>query len=251
MNRPDWNSLSDDFASKVLQITDCDTHKVILKAARRIARGRSSAIDFGCGTGASTRLIAPLFETVTGVDYAADLLQEAEELTAADNVSYVRANLSSQMRLSFQADVAFCINCLIHPDHGARLQIARQIASCLTPGGAALFVVPSLESVLRTYQTLIRCGAASGEKRSTAARTVRHQASEEMESPAEGIVRVGGMATKHYLHDELAEFLSEAGFNVTDIQRVAFPWDVELDAAPNWLGPPTPWDWMAMAGPAA
>ena len=62
-------------------------------------------------------------------------------------------------------------------------------------------------------------------------------------------MKVGGVPTKHYLGDELVEFLGDAGFAAEGIEKVEFPWEVELENAPNWLRPPTPCDWMAWARP--
>jgi SAM-dependent methyltransferase len=51
--------------------------------------GRGSLLDVGCGPGSLTLLLAPLFETATGIDADADMLREAGRLAAAAGVGNV------------------------------------------------------------------------------------------------------------------------------------------------------------------
>ncbi|XP_078539465.1 putative methyltransferase DDB_G0268948 [Lissotriton helveticus] len=46
------------------------------------------AVDVGCGTGQSTRILAPYFEKVVGVDMSESQIEEAESVMSASNVSY-------------------------------------------------------------------------------------------------------------------------------------------------------------------
>ncbi len=108
-----------------------------------------------------------------------------------------------------------------------------------------MFVVPSFESTLRTYQTVVDCQVRDGIGRGSAVRSATRQAVQEIESVIDGIVSVGDSPTKHFLSDELAAFLGEAGFDLRSMERVEFPWDQEIDNPPRRLGRPTPWDWMA------
>ena len=110
-----------------------------------------------------------------------------------------------------------------------------------------MFVVPSLESYLRIYQTLIECRVEQGGKRSKAVRSASRIADKDIHSLVEGICSVGGVATKHFMQDEIGQLASGVGFNVTSVDRVEFPWSEELDHVPETLGPPYPWDWMVRA----
>ncbi|XP_078539467.1 putative methyltransferase DDB_G0268948 [Lissotriton helveticus] len=49
------------------------------------------AVDVGCGTGQSTRILAPYFEKVVGVDISKSQIQEAENVISPINVSYMIA----------------------------------------------------------------------------------------------------------------------------------------------------------------
>jgi len=241
----DWDRIAGEFTDRVFQITDHDTGGIILKAARRLGGARKHAGDFGCGAGAVTRLLADHFGKVTGLDQAAGLVREAEQATSAPNVAFCKVDLARPGSFGMQFDVSFCVNVLINRDHEVREKIARTVAALTRPGAPAVFVVPSLESALRTYQTVVECQVRSGTGRSAAVRSANRQADEEIESMVDGIVSVGDSPTKHFLSDELAAFLGEAGFDVQSMERVEFPWDQEIDNPPRRLGRPTPWDWLA------
>jgi len=254
MEKRDWERIAPEFTDRVFQVTDHDTHGLIQHMARKLGGPRKHAGDFGCGFGAVTRLLAPCFGKVTGLDQAGGLLQEARRATDAEHVGYVQADLTSTQPLGYRFDVSFCVNVLINRNHQVREKICRTIAAHTRKRGAAVFVVPSFESMLRVYQTVVDCQvgdaagrSATGRKgssRNAAVRSTARLAGREIESVIEGIVSVGGSPTKHFLADELAAFLRTAGFEVQSIQRVEYPWEEELDDPPDYLGSPTPWDWM-------
>jgi hypothetical protein len=179
------------------------------------------------------------------MDQSAGLVREAELSTTADNVEFRQADLTRPRSLGIRFDVAFCVNVLINRNHAVREKIARTVAAHTRPGEPAVFVVPSMESALRTYQVVVDCQVRGGISRGAAVRAANRRAAEEMESVIDGVFSVGDSPTKHYLADELEAFLGEAGFDVVSMKRVQFPWDQEIDNPPRRLGPPTPWDWLA------
>jgi 2-polyprenyl-3-methyl-5-hydroxy-6-metoxy-1,4-benzoquinol methylase len=244
MEKRDWERIAPEFTDRVFQVTDHDTHGLIQHMARKLGGPHQHAGDFGCGPGAVTRLLAPCFGKVTGLDQAGGLVQEARRATTAEHVGYVQADLTSTQLLGYQFDVSFCVNVLINRNHQVREKICRTIAAHTRKGGAAVFVVPSFESMLRVYQTVVDCQVGDAAGRSATVRSVVRLAEQEIESVIEGIVSVGGSPTKHFLADELTAFLRAAGFEVQSIQRVEYPWEEELDDPPDYLGSPTPWDWM-------
>jgi 2-polyprenyl-3-methyl-5-hydroxy-6-metoxy-1,4-benzoquinol methylase len=255
MEKRDWEQIAKEFTDRVFQVTDHDTHGLIRQTARKLGTPSKHAGDFGCGPGAVTRLLAPNFGQVTGIDQAGGLIQEAQQATTAKNVTFIQADLTTTQSLGTVFDVSFCVNVLINRNHQVREKICRTIAAHTRKGGTAVFVVPSFESMLRVYQTVVDCQVndsagriLAGRKtagRNAAVRSVTRQLQSEVESVIDGIVTVGGSPTKHFLADELAAFLGAAGFQVRSIQRVEYPWEEELDDPPPGLGSPTPWDWMA------
>lgn len=253
MDRAYWDRLAATFSDDVLEITDYDSRGVLTAAVRRLADPQATAADFGCGVGATTRLLAPHFANVVGLDFSPALIEQARERTRARNVSYVVANLGARRRPPVAADIGFCVNCLLSPDYGTRSRIAHNVGACIRGSGPAVFVVPSFESILQTYQAMVEIAVLQGEPREPSAQRASTAAQREVRSAVDGIVDVGGQPTKHYLGDEIAHFLTRLRFAVEELDRVEYPWEVEFDlgseadAIIDHLRPRKPWDWLVHA----
>ena len=63
----------------------------------------------------------------------------------------------------------------------------------------------------------------------------------------QSLVRIEGVATKHYLGEEATVFLENEGFRFVSIDKVEYSWDTEFDEPPQWMGRPGPWDWLLVA----
>ena len=247
MNQKYWNDLADQFDTKVFEIVANETSGNLARCIEILGKKHHTAGDFGCGAGGATRLLAAHFDRVVAVDFAEKLLTEARKRVTAKHVRFIKSDLCKEVDLPFKVGASFCFNAMIHPSATKREQIARSVFRNTKRRGAAVFVVPSLESYLRTFQTLIECRVGQGHKRGTTTRSVSRSADREIQSLVEGICSVGGVATKYFMQDEVSQLLSKVGFKVTAIDRVEFPWSEELDYLPETLGPPYPWDWMVTA----
>lgn len=237
MTAKDWDSLADDFSAQVLEISECDIDGVIKATAKRLGGARKTATDFGCGAGSVTRLIAPYFKSVTGVDFSPKLIDAARARTRAKNISYETADLQIERAKRFPCDVAFCANVLIGDDAAARERIARTVVASVRKSGHAVFIVPSLESVMRVYQVGLQTHSAGD---------VEDWAVDEVVSLPQGLIEMGGVPTKHYLEDEVAEFLTKLKLCDVEVRRVSYPWREALGGAPRNLKAAPPWDWMAI-----
>ncbi len=246
MNRKYWNSLAADYQSQVREISELDLNGVLVETARKLGGKSKKAVDFGCGPGAITRTIAPFFGKTIGVDFSEELLELARKSTADPSVSYARRNLETSKGANFRCDVAFCANVLINERFEKRQKIARTVAKNVRKNGRAVFVVPSLESQLRIFQVLMKSEVAAGVPRRTSVRAVDRIANTEMVSLSDGIFVVGGTPTKHYMADELQEFLGNEQLRVETLEGIEYSWDEELDDLPADFTAPCPWDWMAV-----
>ena len=56
------------------------------------------AVDIGCGTGQSTRPLAPYFENVLGFDISEAQVENAKKEDTPENVEYRYVHLSAQSR---------------------------------------------------------------------------------------------------------------------------------------------------------
>lgn len=241
-----WDGMAKDFSDQVLEISDVDINNVIPKTAKRLGGKRKHAVDFGCGAGALTRVVAPYFGSTLGVDFSKDLLKRADALTSAANISFQFADLCTQRGKRLPCDVAFCANVLINDDSVVRDRIARTVIRNVTSGGSAVFIVPSLESAIRFYQVAFSSQVKSGSSKNAALSEINDWVRKDIVSMPEGIIRVGGTKTKHFMGDELIELLLACGLRDINIQRVSYPWSELLEDEPRGLKKSLPWDWMAV-----
>lgn len=237
MTSNDWDALADDFSSRVLEISECDIHGVIKATAKRLGGARKTAADFGCGAGSVTRLIAPYFKSVTGADFSPKLIDAARSQTRAKNISYEIADLQIERAKRFPCDVAFCANVLIGDGAAARECIARNVVASIRKSGHAVFIVPSLEAVMRVYQVALQLCPET---------EIEDWVKDEVVSLPQGLIEMGGVPTKHYLEDEIAEFLTKLKLRDVEVRRVSYPWREALEDAPRNLKVAPPWDWMAI-----
>ena len=247
MNQKYWDDLAENFNERVFEIADNELNQALATTIKKLGKQYRTAGDFACGAGGTTTALAAHFEQVIAVDYAAKLLQQARKRVKGDNIRFVEVDLTKNKSTTIKVDVGFCINALIHPVAKKRKRIAATVFRSLNQGGKAVFIAPSLESYLRTYQVLAEYLVSAGKNRKKTVRKVSATAQKEIFSLVEGIADVGTVATKHYLHDEFAQLLEEVGFQVESVDRVEFPWAEVLDNAPEKLGKPYPWDWMVTA----
>jgi len=242
-----WNALSSNFDEHVMEIANEDLHGIISEQIERLAGKSSTAADLGCGPGSLLPHLCSRFENVYAVDYADQLLNIARERYNYRNVEYYCHNLASTSSLPFSADVTFSVNALITDDYNDRKAIAKSLWRTTRKGGVSVVIVPSMESVIHTYQTLVRCNDKDNMDHEQTVKDLNRLYSKEVLSPVDGIVNVGGAPTKCFTQDEIAILLSEVGFTVDQVQKVEYSWDEEIDDAPGWLTGPYPWDWLVVS----
>lgn len=246
--KPDsWDKLGETFSNAVLEVTDYDQHNVIKKTLRKLGGKKKIAADFGCGIGASTRVLAPYVKSVVGYDFSKPLLETAKKKTRHQNATYEFLDLRKTWRHQKQFELSLCVNALISDDAALRTQMFSNIVRATKPGGILVFVVPSLEASLRTYQLLANSGSLESKLRKTAITAANKLATEEIKSLAEGIVSVGNVPTKHFMEDELKDLFFSARLTAVDVSRVSYPWDTIIDDVPGDIKELPPWDWIATA----
>ncbi len=107
------------------------------------ATGR--AMDFGCGIGRLTQALAEHFDKVDGVDIAASMIDQANELNQhGERVAYHqngREDLSLFDDGTF--DLVFSLIVLQHIENRYKTRYLKEFVRILAPGGIALFTVPS------------------------------------------------------------------------------------------------------------
>ena len=109
---------------------------------------KTSIADFGCGPGLYTTRLAEQGATVTGIDFSENSIEYAKQVAEQKNleISYLHTNY-----LEFETTHRFdlitmimCDFCALSPDQ--RKIMLSKFSSLLTPGGAVLLDVYSLNS---------------------------------------------------------------------------------------------------------
>lgn len=98
----------------------------------------SSVLDYGCGTGATTRLLKETLHaaSATGVDVSSRLLDVARTEHSLPGLSFLH---TQELQPGGQFDVVYTNGVFHHIDPGARPSAMDYAARCLRPGGLLAF----------------------------------------------------------------------------------------------------------------
>ncbi|MDP6153898.1 MAG: class I SAM-dependent methyltransferase [Phycisphaeraceae bacterium] len=249
MDRQYWDNVSADYDGQIHDSLGSDVQGVIARCVLQYVSPGGVACDVGCGVGKYVPMLAKQFARVYAIDLSGKLLEQARrahgELT---NVRFMQKDLSRGSRLRIRkAHFAVCANVLIMPDANVRRAILRNVARLLVRGGHVLIVIPSMESALYAQQRLMQWCARAGQSLREARREGSFARPGDAAKAIEGIVRIDGAATKHYLREEAVVTLRDAGFDPVSIDKIEYDWTTEFHNPPRWLGTPLPWDWLFVA----
>ena len=148
-----WNHIAPTYNAEIFDVFQSDTKKVLAKYFKKYTNLKHEAIDFGCGNGKAFFYLAPRFKKVFGLDISQKLLNQAKTLPYT-NVSLKQADLTKALKIP-KADFIFCCNVAILPEVETNIAIIKNIQKTLKPGGHALVVIPSLESMIYSAWRLI------------------------------------------------------------------------------------------------
>lgn len=239
-----WDSLSDYYQNNVLEIGHCDRRGILKKAIGQWAASKRHAADLGCGAGGTLHIIKKYFNNITAVDFSQSLLEIAQQRHGLRNITYNHLDLTQTRSFKFTVDVSFCVNVLIAPDFQQRHAILATIAKVTKIKGLAFIIVPSFESILHVYHAMIGIDSKHGRNRLSSLKKMQRYYQEEVLSSLDGIVNIGGEATKCYMKEEMIRQLSSHRLDVKDIQKIEYDWTEEIDYPPKGLEGPYPWDWL-------
>ena len=248
MNQAYWDRVAHRYDDEILDALGSDRHQVIRGCIREHANKNRLAADFGCGVGKALPLLSRSFSIVDAYDLSRNNIKLARRACGKlPNIRYHHRDLSVDEPNPVEVDFAVSINVLLTPSHEIRSAILRTICRGLRPGGRLLLVTPSLESALYSDFRLLEWNMREGFGYDEAREEGLTKDSKNGGALANGIVTLDGVATKHYLREELHVTLGVLGFEAIDTQKVEYAWSTEFDEAPAWLKGPYPWDWMVLA----
>lgn len=249
MDRAYWEAVAADYEGSVLSVFDHDVDGAVQERIERAADPAGAAADLGCGVGKFTPLLARCFGRVLACDLtAAGVAATRERCREFAHVDVRRHDLARGEPAGAPVDFVLCVNVLIMPALDARRRAWRSVTNVVQHGGSLVLVVPSAECAQFTqFRELERCLDEGWTCAQSVARSSQPGAT--ARDLSQGIHRLRGLRTKHYLRDELAWLLTGHEMDVREITRLRYAADAGggaeegQDAAPVAAA----WDWLVVA----
>jgi len=241
-----WDYIAPTYNQEIFDVFQSDTKKVLVKYFKKHTNPKHEAIDFGCGNGKAFFYLAPRFKHVLGLDISQKLLNQAKALPYT-NVSLKQADLTKSLRIS-KTDFIFCCNVAILPEVETNISIIKNIQKTLKPGGHALVVIPSLESMIYSAWRLIDWNKKEEVRPDDIDPSEYSGFSGKKIDILQGLVSIDGHTTKHYTQQEIEVVFSRCGLKVSKIEKIEYAWNSEFAKPPKWMNAPYPWDWLVECG---
>jgi len=232
VNRKRWATLAEVFEDQVSDVTASETDGLLSEAVTRATVGLRKArlVDLGCGIGTFVAKFGRLFHRVIAVDYSSDMLRRAKDICRhVQRVTWLCADIPKVvLEIGATADLTVCLNVITSASAARRRALWDGVAAVTKPGGAAIVVVPALESAefvaRRTGKPLYRRRTHTTDR---------------------GLLIRAGCVQKFYLESEVVDLLGNRGFERVNVQRLGYPWAEEGVSNHRNRGERMPWDWLA------
>jgi len=156
--------------------------QVLCRYFPRVNSHNKDLLDFACGTGRWTQFLENYFQTTTGVDISAEMLERAaQKCTQAEFVHGDITAADVDVLGDRQFDVVTAFRFYKNAEDRLREEATRAIAKHLKPGGLLIFdlhlnsfsLVGMLASLLRTFGLARVLGAGTLTVRTISLRTIR------------------------------------------------------------------------------
>jgi SAM-dependent methyltransferase len=238
-----WNAIGAHYTDEIFDVFACDRNKVLPKYFKKHGNQQHTAIDFGCGIGKAFPYLSPIFKKIIGADISGRLLAQARK-KGFTNVELVKADLAKATVSFPPAEFAFCCNVIMLPEIDKNYAMLRNIQRSLKPGGVALLVLPSMESILFSSWRLIDWYRKEGVDVNDIPASELSYFKNTKREILRGNLHINGVPTKHYTAPELEVITQEAGMKLTHLEKIEYDWNTEFADVPDWMQSPYPWDWL-------
>jgi len=249
MSQSHWDKIAPCYDSEIFDVLANDCNGTVLSHISRFASKKSVAGDFGCGVGKFLPTLSTQFRLVHAMDISGACLKVAQaRYSHLPNIEYQKVDLADDSARLKKVDFALNVNVAIMACRRTLAGILKKISRSLKPGGHFVLVVPSLESMLFAEFRLIQWNLKTGMTHAQAISASVEEAEGSLDLRLEeGMVDIDGVATKHYLKEELIVLLKELRFEIEAIEKVEYDWSTEFDQPPRWMKEPYPWDWLILS----
>jgi SAM-dependent methyltransferase len=238
-----WNEIAGRYNEEIFDVFKNDRQKRLPFYFDKHSGPKKTAVDLGCGNGKAFEYLSPRFGGVVGFDISQKLLDQAKKLPFSNTVLRCEDLTNEEVPLP-KADFVFSCNVVMFPKIEMNYAMLRNIHRTLKPTGSAVLVLPALESVLFSSWRLISVYASEGVASNDIPADEFDYFKAAKRDIVQGIIHIDNVPTKHYLESEIEVVFRNAGLKVTALEKLEYKWDTEMDAPPNWLGKPYPWDWL-------
>lgn len=229
------------FDAEIFDSLKEDTTGLIRRTIGRHASSRKRVMDLGCGVGRYLPYLAGVFGRVDATDWAPRCVAVARRIAAPlPNVTVELPPFYNGRSWTGRFDVVVAINVLVDPNRRRRQRLLGDVRRLLKKGGAAILLVPSLESIV--YADAIRRAYAPAQRS-----LYRFGGEAARRDP--GLLEIQEVLYKHFVSDELTDVLLGAGFLPDTPERVCYRWQTEAASPPPSRRRllPAPWDWLVVA----
>lgn len=238
-----WDKIAPSYNEEIFDVFNSDKDRRLQYYFKKYSNPKHRAIDFGCGTGKALPYLAPAFRTVLGVDISAECIRQAKGRPFT-NTSFKRMDLSGRNVKLAPADFVFCCNVIMLPEVEKNIRMFKNLRQSMKKKGHALIVVPSTDSMLFAAWRMIDWYKKEGVSPEEIPAWELAYFSGRKIDILQGIIRIDGVPTKHYLATELEVLLKEAGLTIDAMERLNYEWTSEFASPPAWMKDPYPWDWL-------
>jgi len=243
--RTHWDKIAPSYNDEIFDVFESDKDGKLVQNMDHFIQASNTAIDFGCGTGKALHLLSPRFKNVLAVDISGECLVAAKA-RGFDNVTYKRADLSSKSVRLPQSDFVFCCNVIMLPEIARNESMFSNIQKALKPGGIAMIVVPSTDSMLYAAWRMIDWYRKEKVDVNDIPASELAYFSGSKRDILQGIIRIDGVPTKHYSGPELQVLMERAGLSLLKLEQLNYNWNSEFAEPPAWMKAPYPWDWLVV-----
>ncbi|MGE0772020.1 MAG: class I SAM-dependent methyltransferase [Cyclobacteriaceae bacterium] len=238
-----WNKVAPVYQEDVMDVFRSERNGVLPKYFKKHRNKKHLAIDFGCGVGNGFEFFAPFFNKVIAVDISQECLNIAKGKPYA-NIEFRKCDLTAPNLDLPKADFGTCVNVAILPEVEQNYRILSNVSRHLRKGGHAIFVIPSLDSMMFAAWRIIDLFRKERTPPAEIPDSDLDGFKGTIKDILQGIVFIEGVPTKHYSRPEIEVVFPEAGFKVLSVEKLEYDWTTEIAKPPKWLKAPYPWDWM-------
>ena len=248
MKSEKWDLPASNYNSNVLSVFDHDSERKLLSLINKLGGSKKKAVDLGCGIGKFLPSLTENFAETLACDYSEAMIKSAKFYNKGLKcLNFETCNLEDNPPKGHPYDFGLCVNVVITQNINKREQIWKNIIQSINENGHLILVLPSLESALYSKSRLVEWNIRNGLHAKECLINGFETSDKKGKKIARGgIIKCGGIPTKHYLKEEIISTTNRFNLKTISIQRIEYSWDTEFIKPPRWMKDPLPWDWLVL-----